>query len=71
MHDFNEEIEYKDSRFNELDEPGFGVMKWNDGTCTVYLACNRPKYAFLRFVVPAEEGGEQDAEWAPISTYRK
>lgn len=30
-----------------------------------------PEYAFLRFVVPAEEGDEQDAEWDPISTYRK
>lgn len=71
VHDFDEEIEYKDPRFNELDEPGFGVVKWDDNTYTAYLACNRPEYAFMRFVVPAEEGDAQDEEWDPISTYRK
>lgn len=71
VHDFDEEIEYKDPRFAELDQPGFGVVKHEDGTYTAYLACNRAEYAFLRFVVPSEGGEAQDAEWDPISTYRK
>lgn|GEM_PF-6661625 len=71
VHDFDEEIEYKDPRFNDDREPGFGVAKEEDGSYTAYLACNRAEYAFLRFIVPYEAGPELDEEFDPISNYRK
>jgi len=71
VHDYDEEIEYKDPRFADLDEPGFGVAKEKDGTFTVYLACNRAEWVFFRFAIPDEGGPEADEEFDPISTYRK
>jgi hypothetical protein len=71
VHDFDEEIYYKDPRFCDLVEPGFAVSKEKDGTYTAYLACNRAEYAFLRFLVPSEGGEADDAECDPISNYRK
>lgn len=71
VHDFDEEIEYKDPRFCDLDEPGFGVAKEDDGTYTAYLACNRAEWAFFRFAIPHEAGKQLDEEFDPISTYRK
>lgn len=42
VHDFDEGIECKDQRFNELDEPGFGIVKWDDNSYTAYLAATVP-----------------------------
>ena len=71
VHDFDEEICDKDPRFNDDEEPGFGVAKENDGTYTMYLACNRAEYALFRFLVPNTSGEQDDNEIDPISTYRK
>jgi hypothetical protein len=71
VHDFDEEIDYKDPRFCDLDEPGFGVAKEKDGTFTAYLACNRAEFVFFRFVTPHEGGEQHEEEFDPISNYRK
>jgi len=71
VHDYDAEIEYKDPRFADLDEPGFGVARENDGTFTAYLACNRAEWTFFRFAIPHEAGKQLDEEFDPISTYRK
>lgn len=71
VHDYDEEIEYKDPRFADLDEPGFGVAKEKDGTFTAYLACNRAEWVFFRFAIPDESGPEVGEEFDPILTYRK
>lgn len=71
VHDIDEEIADMDPRFNDEEQPGFGVMKEEDGTFTAYLACNRAEYAFFRFLVPSTGGDEGDNEADPISIYRK
>jgi hypothetical protein len=71
VNDIDDEIEYKDPRFADLDEPGFAVAKEKDGTYTAYLACNRAEFAFFRFAIPDEAGEPHDEEFDPISTYRK
>lgn len=71
VHDFDEEIDYKDPRFCDLAEPGFAVEKKDDGTYTAYLACNRAEFAFFRFAIPHEAGSELEEECDPISNYRK
>lgn len=71
VHSFDEEIADRDPRFNDPDEPGFGVTKEEDGTYTMYLACNRAEYALFRFLVPMAGGEEMESQYDPMSDYRK
>ena len=71
VHDADEEIETQDPRFNNPDEPGFGVVKLNDGSYRMYLEVNRAEYVLFRFLARNEAGEEYDAENDPISNYRK
>ena len=71
VNDRHEEIEYKDPRFNDLDEPGIGVTRNDDGIYAAYLACNRSEYAFFRFVLANVAGPEHDTDDEAIENFRK
>lgn len=71
VHDVDEEIADMDPRFNDEEQPGFGVTKEEDGTYTAYLACNRAEYAFFRFLTPMAGGDEMESQYDPLSIYRK
>jgi hypothetical protein len=71
IHDADEEIEQQDPRFNDPDEPGFGVVKLGDGTYRMYLAVNRAEYVMFRHLAKNEAGEEADPANDPISDYRK
>jgi hypothetical protein len=71
VNDRDKEIEYRDPRFNDLDELGFGVARNDDGTYTAYLACNRLEYAFFRFVLANVAGPEHDTDDEAMENFRK
>lgn len=70
LHDVDSDIERQDPRFNDEDEPGFGVVK-HDAGYTMYLSCNRAEYVLFRFLVPMSGGEKFDTEYDDISNYRK
>lgn len=71
VHDQDDEIERDDPRFNNPEEPGFGVVQLGDGTYRMYLAVNQAEYALFRFLVRNEGGEEADVQFDPISNYQK
>jgi hypothetical protein len=67
--DRDEEIEYRDPRFNDLDEPDFGVARNDDGYTLPRL--QPPGVRLLPLVLANVAGPEHDTDDEAIENFRK